>query len=587
MARMPTEEIQKRLKELEFRPFAQFELRSADIENGGQEVYVEGYAAVFNQPTVLFEIDGIEYKEMIDPEAFNGADMSDVIFNYNHGGRVVARTRNNTLQLKVDDKGLFIRARLDGTEEGRKLYEEIRGGYIDRMSFAFTVREESYDRSTRTRIIKRIKKLYDVSAVDFPAYDTTSISARSFFEVEAEKERIAAELRQKLTHFKGDERMKRLKEIHQRMAEIRELLISDQKVDLEALKKELRELEQEESELKERQELAAAINVGKVETREIENPAKEDKKKMEIKEREERGQQLKEMRAVTVASSNLVLPQHDSPTIRPPFNEVSSLIDRVGRQVLIGGETFTQPYLKGYGIGDYTSEGADYVNAEPVFDYATIAKTKITAYAEDSEEVLKLPAADYDSVVVNGITVALRKKITREILIGDGSTGHLTGIFSSAATAIDPATDLEISGITETTLDEIIYSFGGDEDVEDVAVLILSKKDLKAFATLRDENGQKMYNVVHTGNTGTIDGVPYIINSACQAVSDATTPEGAYCMAYGPLSNYTLAIFSDIDVQRSNDYKFRQGMIAHRGSVFVGGNVTAYNGFLRVKKAGA
>src|SRR5690606_27005064 len=128
------------------------------------------------------------------------------------------------------------------------------------------------------------------------------------------------------------------------------------------------------------------------------------------------------------------------------------------------------------------------------------------------------------------------------------------------------------------------YSFGGEEDVEDVAVLILNKKDLKAFAMLRDSQDRKVYEVVNRGNTGTINGVPFIINSACAAISDPNTPAGAFCMAYGPLSNYTLAIFSDVEVQRSTDYKFKQGMIAHKGSVFVGGNVTAKNGFLRIKK---
>lgn len=184
-------------KDREFRRFSTFELRA----DGDKERRVDGYAATFDEPTVLYEYDGVQYKEVIARGAFDGADMSDVIFNYNHAGRVYARTRNKTLQLNVDQKGLAINARLDGTQEGRNLYEEIDGGYIDRMSFAFTVAEDSYDRDTHTRKIIRVKKVYDVAAVDIPAYDTTSISARSFFEAEAEKERKAAgaaELRKKL-----------------------------------------------------------------------------------------------------------------------------------------------------------------------------------------------------------------------------------------------------------------------------------------------------------------------------------------------------------------------------------------------------
>ena len=115
-----------------------FEFQARAIgEEGKQELWVEGYAARFNSPTVLFEYDGVEYKEQIASDAFTDCKMDDVIFNYNHTGRVMARTRNKTLQLAVDDNGLFIRARLDGTEEGRSLYNDIQNGYIDRMSFRF------------------------------------------------------------------------------------------------------------------------------------------------------------------------------------------------------------------------------------------------------------------------------------------------------------------------------------------------------------------------------------------------------------------------------------------------------------------
>ena len=182
----------------EYRYFANFEIRAAE-EN--KELYVEGYAATFNSPTVLWEYDGIEYKEQIDDRAFDEADLSDVIFNYNHRGKVMARTRNKTLQLSTDSKGLYMRARLDGTKEGRDLYEEIQGGYIDRMSFQFSTKESAYDSENHMRTIRKVKKLYDVSAVDIPAYDDTSISARSFFELEREKEQKAAEaaqLRKKL-----------------------------------------------------------------------------------------------------------------------------------------------------------------------------------------------------------------------------------------------------------------------------------------------------------------------------------------------------------------------------------------------------
>jgi len=314
------------------------------------------------------------------------------------------------------------------------------------------------------------------------------------------------------------------------------------------------------------------------------NDQGEARAKEQMEAAKKRGTDLKEMRSVTVASTGIILPAHQATDIRGTFNEVSSLIDNVASKPLMGGESFKQPYVAGYGTGDYKAEGLDYADAEPTFGYAQINKAKVTAYAEDTEELVKLPAADYDGEVQKGIRIANRKKITREILVGTGATNHLAGIFSAAATAIDATTDIDFAEIDELTLDEIIFSFGGDEDVEDAAVLILNKKDLKAFAQLRTADGKKIHTIVSKGNYGTIDGIPYLINSACYAISDAATSTGQYSMAYGPLSNYLLTIFSDMDIQRSTDYKFKQGMIAHRGSIFVGGNVVSKNGFLRVKR---
>ena len=161
---------------------------------GDEDAYkVRGTAVVFNSPTCLYEYDGVKYYEVIDRHAFDECDMSDVIFNYTHGGNVVARLRNKTLSLNITDRGLDMEADLSGTTAGRELYEEIDGGYIDKMSFSFVVREAKYDSLTHTRTITKIRKLYDVSAVDIPAYEETSLSARSFFEVEHSKEVKALE----------------------------------------------------------------------------------------------------------------------------------------------------------------------------------------------------------------------------------------------------------------------------------------------------------------------------------------------------------------------------------------------------------
>jgi hypothetical protein len=193
----PLEKMEKLTKDgRDFRRFAKFEVRTLE-ENEEKELWVEGYAVRFNEPTILWEYDGKEYKEQVDDRAFDDADMSDVIFNYNHSGKVMARTRNKTLQLSIDDKGLYIKARVDGTEEGRKIYEEIKGGYIDRMSYSYTVTEAAYDSENRIRTVRKIKKLYDVSAVDIPAYDTTSIYARSLINAEEEAGKKLKEVEEK------------------------------------------------------------------------------------------------------------------------------------------------------------------------------------------------------------------------------------------------------------------------------------------------------------------------------------------------------------------------------------------------------
>jgi len=162
-------------------------------EGQGESFHVRGTAVVFNTPTCLYEYDGVKYFEVIDRHAFDECDMSDVIFNYNHGGKVVARLRNQTLRLSIGRTGLDMEADLSGTEAGRELYREIVGGYVDKMSFSFTVRASEYDTATHTKTITKIRKLYDVSAVDIPAYQETSISARSFFEEEYLKEVRALE----------------------------------------------------------------------------------------------------------------------------------------------------------------------------------------------------------------------------------------------------------------------------------------------------------------------------------------------------------------------------------------------------------
>lgn len=182
------------VKEREYRMFLN------PVETNDSEPYtVRGYASTFD-PYVLYSFDGIDYSEQISPTAFSAADMSDVIMQYDHEGRVFARQSNGTLEIGVDEHGLKIKADLSSTEGSRGLYEDIRLGLITKMSFAFTVGEDHFDETTNTRVIDRIDKVYDVSAVSIPANPGTDISARDYFNgvIEGMKaERLDAEQRRK------------------------------------------------------------------------------------------------------------------------------------------------------------------------------------------------------------------------------------------------------------------------------------------------------------------------------------------------------------------------------------------------------
>ena len=187
-------------------------------EEDGEKT-VTGYATTFNQPYELYRdaYGGNVYivKEQVDPAAFEDTDMSDVIMQYNHEGRVFARVSNGTLELDPDEHGLHIRANLGGTEIGRQLFEEIEGGYTTKMSFGFRVSKdkreqtEEYNEETGTttvtvlRTILGFSKLYDVSAVSLPANDATSISARNY------GEGVIAEIKQELLAREARERQKR------------------------------------------------------------------------------------------------------------------------------------------------------------------------------------------------------------------------------------------------------------------------------------------------------------------------------------------------------------------------------------------
>lgn len=213
-----TEAMKKKIEQgREYRKMI-LEVRETEEEN---DYTVTGYATTFDEPYTLYSIgDGKVVKEQVSRNAFDNTDRSDVIMQFDHEGNVFARLSNDTLKLTVDDHGLFVEAYLGGTSNGRNLYEEIKGGYINKMSFGFTVTDDDLAEADYgyLRTIKAIGKLYDVSAVSIPANDYTEISARNHIDGaidEIETERIRLEEERKALEEKKEnlvERLKALKE---------------------------------------------------------------------------------------------------------------------------------------------------------------------------------------------------------------------------------------------------------------------------------------------------------------------------------------------------------------------------------------
>lgn len=213
-----TEAMKKKIEQgREYRKMI-LEVRETEEEN---DYTVTGYATTFDEPYTLYSIgDGRVVKEQVSRNAFDNTDRQDTILQYDHEGRVFARVSNETLKLTVDDHGLFVEAYLGGTEIGRNLYEEIKGGYTNKMSFGFTVTDDDLAEADYgyLRTIKAIGKLYDVSAVSIPANDYTEISARNHIDGaidEIETERIRLEEERKALEEKKEnlvERLKALKE---------------------------------------------------------------------------------------------------------------------------------------------------------------------------------------------------------------------------------------------------------------------------------------------------------------------------------------------------------------------------------------
>ncbi|MBD5086691.1 MAG: phage major capsid protein [Clostridiales bacterium] len=368
------------------------------------------------------------------------------------------------------------------------------------------------------------------------------------------------------------------------------------KLELDKIDFQMKQAEDEERKKKEEAEERAAreknANGGSANNKIVLFTTEEEKRKAQMEEIEKRASSLKKGEKITVeeralSSSSVALGTATSNEINPAFEQVGTL-DKLVNVVHLegtGAESYKKPFMKNIGEGEIVKEGqSPSTSAEPEFDYAEINKVKIVAYAEINEEIEKLPSANYLAEVDKAVLGAWRKKVIEQMVKGQGSgNSELVGIVNAPEKIIAKSQKKTTTTIDENTLDSIIFAYGGDENVEGDATLILNKLTLKEFAKVKGSDKRRAYDIVVRGNSGTINGIPFVCTSKLPAYGDDKSASTPY-MIYGKLQGYELAYFTYLEVEKSKDYKFKEGVICLKVSGHVGGSPAMYNGFMTVSK---
>ena len=403
---------------------------------------------------------------------------------------------------------------------------------------------------------------------------------------------------------------KRLAEIAAELKQLRGSIATAKDEELDGIQEKITNLETERTNLRKRLEMQnKAKRAAMMEDSEDENEdedSEDDHQERSIYKISEQGESRQQRRAkeraekrakmgadwkknnrTVILDNSVLIPKKQSSTLTGfPFNQVSSILDVVNYLDVIKGETYEEPFVVETGMADYTEqpnasgEGGMYHEVGLDWDTVRINKTKITAYSEITKELEKTPDANYAGAVEGNITVSLKKKLAKEVVVGDGEDGHFVGIMSDAVKPIT-VSDFDLGVINENTLDELILNYGGEEDIESAMAILLNKQTLLAFSRVRGTDKRKVYNINYAN--GTIDGVKFFTSGSVKGWDAAATGDPVF--AYGDFNKYRVAVFSDIETARSTDYKFRQGITAFRGDVFMGGNIIAYKAFIRVFKA--
>ena len=376
--------------------------------------------------------------------------------------------------------------------------------------------------------------------------------------------------------------------------------------EIDAYEAELSSLDKEEETISKRAALTKRLNAGVVETEVVEedNPTKERKAEdksaiatrgKEYKQRNGREISLRAAAGVENTSSESVLiPSHIDPNIEAfPWNEVSSVLDLVTIISLPNGNEYTKVFQTSTGEADYTLEPTktgDEADKDGVynlvstgFDKVTIKRNKITALVYESEELLDLPDLDYATLIERNVSLSMRKKIAKEIILGDGTGNHFVGIAAKDATNLNPNTYKDVpTAIDENTVLDTIIDFGGEEDIEGRQAFVMNKLSLKEFTRVRGSDKKQVYTVTFSGNTALIDGTRVVFTRNLKPYSMAAT--GEIWAVYGDLSKYFVLNFGGEVIESSREFKFDQGITTVRGKVYGGGNIAGYKAITRLTK---
>lgn len=403
--------------------------------------------------------------------------------------------------------------------------------------------------------------------------------------------------------------MNTLQEILARRAELlNDVTKRSQELSLEeitSINKELDELEKQEKEIRAKQALDERMKNMSIPTNTVERKDEQVSTNPEVSKRQElakRGAMYKARLGTEIAlrssvegstQDGVLIPSHLSDAVQPyPWNEVSTVLDLVNVISLPNGNEYTETFQTETGEGNYTleptktgtaSDDGIYTEVDTKFDQVVIKRNKITALTYMSEELSILPEADYATLVERNVSLALKKKLAKEVILGDGTGNHFVGMASKESSNMNANTyeDKEYA-IDENTLFDMLVDFGGAEDVESTQVLLLNKQTLKDFKKVRGTDKRPVYDISITGNTFTIDGYRGVFSSHIKPYSTATG--GDIWAIYADLSKYDLLNFGGEVIETSREFKFNQGITAVRGKVYAGGGLAGYKAFLRATK---